>query len=65
VRISDFGVSVWFSVNGQIKKKPHYIGEGKDMYLLADEENEETTYHFKYDIRLKIISRFSPTNCFM
>ena len=50
VKISDFGVSVWFDENGNTKKKPFYIG--KDVYSVkADNEDD---LNFNFDLRLSI-----------
>jgi hypothetical protein len=48
LKISDFGVSVWFDENGNTKKKPHYIA--KDVYGT----DEDDTLTFKFDLRLLI-----------
>ena len=48
IKISDFGISVWFNETGEIKKKPVYVG-GKMQYDLA---NDTDTLQYQYDIRL-------------
>ena len=47
IKISDFGVSVWFEKNGNMKKKPFYQ-HGKDVYQINEEGDD---LKFRFDIR--------------
>ena len=49
LKISDFGVSVWFDEDGNTKKKPFYIG-GKDIYSVKT--GSEDDMKFEFDLRL-------------
>lgn len=50
VLISDFGVSIWRSDEGEVKKKPFYMG--KSIYSkLAGESDEEFSYTYAFDVR--------------
>ena len=57
---------MWFNANGEMKKKPHYLGRDKldnqkEDYLFAngnDGRDDTKTYEFKYDLRLEVIKSY-------